>query len=189
MHQSRKVRRSAKWIGNSWKFTKQMWVPTWLPIWLHIIYIMLYPWKFHGIPWCTKLPKKEESVIFCMHPLRPTGQRTLGAPGGGDVGGLAAPWHDGEIEGLVSVQWGSSHFLMGIQWLQIDKPCIALHSLAELAEFERWKYAETHRHRHVHSPRLHISHWKRIQSLEDSKMDPFKLSEMAQSGANNINWY
>jgi hypothetical protein len=72
--------------------------------------------EFHGIPWCTKLPKKEESVIFCMHPLRPTGQRTLGAPGGtGDVGGLAAPWHDGEIEGLVSVQWGSSHFLMGIQ--------------------------------------------------------------------------
>lgn len=53
--------------------------------------------EFHGIPWCTKLPKKEESVIFCMHPLRPTRQRTLGAPGGGDVGGLAAPWHDGEI--------------------------------------------------------------------------------------------
>lgn len=143
----------------------------------------------HGIPWCTKLPKKEESVIFCMHPLRPTGQRTLGAPGGtGDVGGLAAPWHDGEIEGLVSVQWGSSHFLMGIQWLQIDKPCIALLNYAELAEFERWKYAETQMHRHVHSPRLHISHWKRIQSLEDSKMDPFKLSEMAQSGANNVNW-
>ena len=66
--------------------------------------------EFHGIPWCTKitkLPKKEESVIFCMHPLRPTGQRTLGAPGGtGDVGGLAAPWHDGEIEGLVSVNRG-----------------------------------------------------------------------------------
>ena len=134
MHQSRKVRRSAKWIGNSWKFTKQMWVPTWLPIWLHIIYIMFC---IHGIPWNSMVHQdhqaaKERRVRHFLHaPLAAHRAENSGSSGWnrrrGRTGGSMAWWRDRRTG--IGEPWGSSHFLMGIQWLQIDKPCIALLNL------------------------------------------------------------
>ena len=116
--------------------------------------------EFHG----TKLPKKEESVIFCVRPLRR--QRTLGAPGGtGDVGGLAAPWHCELRLGMIGVG-------------------ISLAELAALAELERYgnlsghAYAQACNMYTAQDFTIHIGSESRV-----SKMDTVKLSDMAQRGS------
>ena len=126
MHQSRKVRRSAKWIGNSWKFTKQMWVPTWLPIWLHIIYIMLYPWnsmEFHGAPSCQR--KKSPSFSACT-PCGPPGRELW------ELRVEQETWEDWRLHGMMarSKDWYRFSGDPAIFWWEFSD--FKLISLAEL---------------------------------------------------------
>lgn len=88
----------------------------------------------HGIPWNSMVHQaaKERRVRHFLHaPLAAHRAENSGSSGWnrrrGRTGGSMAWWRDRRTG--IGEPWGSSHFLMGIQWLQIDKPCIALLNL------------------------------------------------------------